>query len=234
MRGSILVREITMQTLLGSTELQYAMMFTLQRVDRVRLDDFKPFFSDLPVDPYIQGKYRQRRLSRFKVSSDEVVKLPHGHLFQSKSYNPLVGDVKREYAELDEELIELVEFKKLLFAFSDFCTLNSVALEVGVHQIRTTCSPKNFGNPAPEGIHRDGTDLIGIFAVDRQNVQGGETHLYKNRKQDPVFKQVLNPGELLLVNDREFFHYTTPIKPETEGVGTRDVFVLTCPSLIEE
>lgn len=234
MRGSILVREITMQTLLGSTELQYAMMFTLQRVDRVRLDDFKPFFSDLPVDPYIQGKYRQRRLSRFKVSSDEVVKLPHGHLFQSKSYNPLVGDVKREYAELDEELIELVEFKKLLFAFSDFCQLNSVALEVGVHQIRTTCSPKNFGNPAPEGIHRDGTDLIGIFAVDRQNVQGGETHLYKNRKQDPVFKQVLNPGELLLVNDREFFHYTTPIKPETEGVGTRDVFVLTCPSLIEE
>lgn len=234
MRGSILVREITMQTLLGSTELQYAMMFTLQRVDRVRLDDFKPFFSDLPLDPYIQGKYRQRRLSRFKVSSDEVVKLPHGHLFQSKSYNPLVGDVKREYAELDEELIELVEFKKLLFAFSDFCKLNSVALEVGVHQIRTTCSPKNFGNPAPEGIHRDGTDLIGIFAVNRQNVQGGETHLYKNRKQDPVFKQVLNPGELLLVNDREFFHYTTPIKPETEGVGTRDVFVLTCPSLIEE
>lgn len=230
----MIAREITMQTLLGSTELQYAMMFTLQRIDRIRLEDFQPFFNDLPVDPYIKGNYRQRRLSRFKVSSDEVVKLPHGYLFQSKNYNPLVGDVKREFAEIDDRLIELVEFKKLLFAFSDFCKLNSVALEVGVHQIRTTCSPDNFGNPAPEGIHRDGTDLIGIFAVDRQNVQGGETHLYKNRKQDPVFKQVLNPGELLLVNDREFFHYTTPIKPATEGVGTRDVFVLTCPSLIED
>ena len=221
-----------MQTLLGSTELAYAMMFTLQKVDNVRLEGLKPFFNDLPGDPYIKGNYRYRRLSRFKVSSDEVVKLPHGYLFQSKNYNPLVGDVKREYAEIDDGLIAHDEFKKLLFAFSDFCKLNSEALEVGVHQIRTICTPDNFGNPAPEGIHRDGTDLIGIFSVDRQNIEGGETHLYRSRKQDPVFKQVLNPGELLLVNDREFFHYTTPIKPISDGLGTRDVFVLTCPSLL--
>ncbi|HLO52291.1 MAG TPA: 2OG-Fe dioxygenase family protein [Kamptonema sp.] len=36
----------------------------------------------------------------------------------------------------------------------------------------------------------------------------------------------------MLVNDHEFLHFTTPIKPEFVGVGTRDVFVLTSPSLL--
>ncbi len=104
--------------------------------------------------------------------------------------------------------------------------------EIGIHQIRTTCSPNNFGNPAPEGIHRDGTDFVGIFSVDRTNILGGKTHLYTARMEKPVFKKVLHPGELLLVNEDDFLHFTTPIKPESIGVGTRDVFVLTSPSLL--
>ena len=106
--------------------------------------------------------------------------------------------------------------------------------EIGVHQIRTICSPENIGNPAPEGIHQDGTDLIGIFSVARKNIQGGETHLYTAKKEKPVFSKVLNPGEILLVNDHEFFHFTSPIKPQTDGLGIRDVFVLTSPSLLTE
>ncbi|PLZ94890.1 hypothetical protein CI592_22825, partial [Fischerella thermalis CCMEE 5328] len=39
---------------------------------------------------------------------------------------------------------------------------------------------------------------------------------------------------LLLINDHQFFHFTTPIKPMTDGVGTRDVFVLTSPSLLSD
>jgi len=54
------------------------------------------------------------------------------------------------------------------------------------------------------------------------------------KKQKPVFSKVLNPGELLLVNDHEFFHFTSPIKPEIEAQGSRDVFVLTSPSLLTE
>ncbi|MEH2268938.1 MAG: 2OG-Fe dioxygenase family protein, partial [Nostoc sp.] len=49
-----------------------------------------------------------------------------------------------------------------------------------------------------------------------------------------VFIKVLNPGELLLVNDHDFFHFTTPIKPQIDAQGSRDVFVLTSPSLLSE
>ena len=222
-----------MQTLLGSPESGYAISFALEKVGTIELEGFKQFFRQLPVDPYIKGKYRFRRLSRFLVTANEVTKLPHGYLYQSKQYNPLLGDVKRGFAELDDELIELDEFKKLVWEFRHYCKLNS-AVEIGVHQIRTTCSPNNFGNPAPEGIHRDGCDFVGIFSIDRSNIEGGETHLYTAKKEKPVLKKVLHPGEILLVNDRDYFHFTTPIKPTSPGEGTRDVFVLTYPSLLQD
>ncbi|WGV23170.1 2OG-Fe dioxygenase family protein [Halotia branconii] len=222
-----------MQKVWESTELEYAFLFTLRKVNSINTEGFKAFFNNLPVDPYIKGNYRSRRLSRFTVSGDNLIKLPHGYLLQSKDYNQLLGDIKREFAELDDALIELDIFKNLVLAFIDSCKLHPEA-EIGVHQIRTTCSPDNLGNPAPEGIHRDGTDFIGIFSVTRENIQGGETHLYTAKKEKPVFSKILHPGELVLVNDHEFFHFTTPIKPQTEGQGIRDVFVLTSPSLLTE
>ena len=222
-----------MRTISESTELEYAFMFTFKKVNSLNLEGIKQFFPDLPVDPYIKDNYRFRRLSRFTVSGDKLIKLPHGYFYQSQQYNPLLGDVKREFAELDDALIELDDFKKLVLAFSDSCKLHPEA-EIGVHQIRISCSPHNYGNPAPEGIHRDGTDFIGIFSVDRENIQGGETHLYTDKKEKPVFSKILNPGELLLVNDHEFLHFTSPIKPTSAQEGTRDVFVLTSPSLFSE
>ncbi|MGK7875250.1 MAG: 2OG-Fe dioxygenase family protein [Xenococcaceae cyanobacterium] len=220
-----------MPTALDLLESAYAISFGLERISSIKVEEFKHFFSALPVDPYIKDRYRLRRLSHFKIFGDELIKLPHGYLFQSKDYNPVVGDIKREFEELDDDLIGLDEFKKLVFEFSNCCKLQS-EVTIGVHQIRTTCSPKNFGNPAPEGIHRDGCDFVGIFSVDRKNIQGGETHLYAAKREKPVFKKILNQGELLLVNDHDYFHFTTPIKPLSNGEGTRDVFVLTSPSLI--
>jgi hypothetical protein len=222
-----------MQKLETATELEYAFLFTLRKVNSINPEGFKPFFINMPIDPYIKGNYRSRRLSRFTVSGNQLIKLPHGYLFQSKEYNPLVGDIKREFAELDDGLIELDIFTNLVLAFSDSCKLHPEA-EIGVHQIRTICSADNLGNPAPEGIHQDGTDFIGIFSVNRDNIQGGETHLYTAKKENPVFSKVLNPGELLLVNDHDFFHFTTPIKPQYDTQGSRDVFVLTSPSLLSE
>ncbi|MBD2414266.1 hypothetical protein FACHB389_23210 [Nostoc calcicola FACHB-389] len=222
-----------MQKVWTATELEYAFLFTLRKVNSINVEGFKPFFRNMPIDPYIKGNYRSRRLSRFIVAEDQLIKLPHGYLFQSKEYNPLLGDIKREFAELDDALIELDIFRNLVLAFSDSCKLHPEA-EIGVHQIRTICSPDNLGNPAPEGIHQDGTDFIGIFSVDRDNIQGGETHLYAAKKEKPVFSKILNSGELLLVNDHDFFHFTTPIKPEIAAQGSRDVFVLTSPSLLTE
>jgi hypothetical protein len=220
-----------MEATLDLLRSNYVISFGLEKISSIEIEKFKPFFGNLASDPYIKGTYRLRRLSAFQISGDSLIHLPHGYLFQSKDYNSLAGDIKREFAELEDEMIALEEFKKLIFEFGDRCKLQD-GVTIGVHQIRTTCSCQNFGNPAPEGIHRDGCNFVGIFAIDRHNILGGETHLYTARKEKPVFKKILDPGELLLVNDRDYLHFTTPIKPILDGTGTRDVFVLTSPSLV--
>jgi hypothetical protein len=221
-----------MQEIFVSTGFEFGFLFCMRTENAIDPAAFKPFFNNLPVDPNIKGHYRYRRLSRFRITEEGVMKLPHGYLFQSKAYNPLVGDIKREFEELSDELVNLEMFKALLLVFRDFCALRPGA-EIGVHQIRTTCSRESFGDPAPEGIHQDGTNFVCIYSVDRNNVEGAETHLYTSKSgESSVFNKILYPGEMVLVNDRKFFHYTTPVHPSGDGNGTRDVFVLTCPSLM--
>ena len=152
-----------MNTCLNPSITDYTISFGLETIDSIQVEAFKRFFADLPVDPYIKGKYRQRRLSRVRVSEDGVESLPNGYFCQSKNYNPMLGDVQRQFAPIDRQLIALHEFEKLVFEFCDRCKI-SPGGDIDVHQIRTTCSPNTFGNPAPEGIHRDGADFIGIFA----------------------------------------------------------------------
>lgn len=204
--------------------------YVLEMLTSVDVDRMVPFFDQLPLDPYLKEGYRFRRLSHFQVVDDRLIKLPRRRLFQSKAYNPLLGDVVREYEELDDRLTELEDFQKIVWEFFQFCQLCTHFNEVAVHQIRTTASLHQTGNPAPEGIHRDGVELVGIFSVSRNGIEGANTHLYRNKKNSPVFSKFLNPGEFLLFKDGQYFHYTTPIQSTLEQ-GIRDVFVLTCPGL---
>ncbi|WP_019508010.1 2OG-Fe dioxygenase family protein [Pleurocapsa sp. PCC 7319] len=206
---------------------------TLNTLNLERLDDS---FNNLPADPYIAENYRFRRLSSFNIVNNQLVKLPHSPLFQSKKYNPLVGDVVRDYAELEQNLVELPDFQTIVREFFEFCQLCSdvnqiKANEISVHQIRTVANPQEVGYPAPEGIHRDGVTLVGIFSVSRHKIEGAATSLYKSKDQDPVFNKILNPGEFVIFSDRQLFHFTSVIKATTAEVGTRDVFVLTYPGL---
>jgi hypothetical protein len=205
--------------------------YILEMLTAIGVDKLKSSFNQLPADPYLEGNYRFRRLSHFKVVDDRLIKLPHRCLFQSKQYNPLLGDVVREYDELDDDLIQLEDFQRLLWEFFQFCQLCSTSDEIAVHQIRTTASSEKLGNPAPEGIHRDGVDVVGIFSVDRHGIGGGETHLYKTKDDHPAFSKVLNPGEFLVFRDDQYFHYTSSVNATTSEQGTRDVFVLTSPGL---
>ena len=98
-----------MQKVLNSKKLGYDLLFTLQKANFINLEELQRFFQDLPVDPYIKGNYRRRRLSRFSITDGKVVKLPHGRLFQSKEYNPVVGDIQREFHVLDESVEDFVD-----------------------------------------------------------------------------------------------------------------------------
>ena len=206
--------------------------YALETINSINLNRLTNFFDNLSGDDYLAKQYRFRRLSRFKIVEGEIVKLPHNYLFQSKKYNPILGDVTREYPELEDELIQIKDFQNIIREFYEFCKFCSARNEIAVHQIRTTTSKNQIGEPAPEGIHRDGVDLVGIFCVNRNQIEGGVTSLYKSKNENPILSKILNPGEFLIFNDERFFHYTSPITVMRSQTGIRDVFVLTSPGLL--
>jgi hypothetical protein len=202
-------------------------LYTLDAFPAAALPGLRPWFADLPIDPYIQGHFRRRRFSRFIGRPGQLKHLPHHSFEQSRSVNYLLGGVKREYQELDRGLYDSEAFRVLIQAYIDHLGIDPLVTEMGVHQIRILCTPDMEGDPAPEGIHQDGFDYVGIYCIDRDNVTGANTHLYRDKAQPPIFSRELQPGEAVYVNDREVFHYTDPVHPRVAGEGHRDVFVIT-------
>lgn len=217
-----------------SMGFELGFMFCMKSENSIDPSIFKPFFVNLPVDPNIKTFHRFRRLSKFKITGDGIIKVPNGYFVQGCDYNPLLGEVKRQFESLDDDLVRLDTFQSLLCMFRDFCTLRPGA-DIGVHQIRTTCSAKSIGEVVPEGIHQDGVDFVCIYVVDRSNIEGAETYIYTNKQGDSsIFNKILDPGDLVMLNDRKFYHYTSAVQPASIGNGSRDVFILTHPSLMAE
>ncbi len=211
--------------------LKCLISYAIEHPSGVNVARLRPFFEALPPDPYLDDPYRYRRFSQFEVKARTLRQLPHAPFLQSKNYNPLLGDIAREYEALEPGLIDLVDFQRVVLEFYDFCEGCSPTLTLGVHQIRITAHPTSIGYPAPEGIHQDGVNLVGIFCVGRTGIEGGESYLYNHPKGLPIFMKVLNPGELLVVNDRELYHFATSIRASTMETGCRDIFVLTNPAM---
>ncbi len=201
-------------------------LFTLDAFPAAGLPQLRPSFARLPFDPYISRRFRQRRLSRFDGPPSHLRHLRHSVFAQSQAVNQLLGGVVREYEELEDELIAQPGFRAMIASFVAHVGLPPSTV-LGVHQIRILCSGTLAGDPAPEGIHQDGFDAIGIFCISRVNVVGANTHLYRSPSGQPVFSRELQPGEVLYVDDRELYHYTDPLHPRVEGDGHRDVFVIT-------
>jgi hypothetical protein len=201
--------------------------YKLERIRNLHFAVFDPYFQNLPLDPYVQGKFRLRRFSRFQGSPERLKRLEHKYFEQSAAVNKLAGGIKRDFAELDDQMLALPDFHMLVAQFVDFSKIDPEFAEIGIHQIRIVCSPDIVGEPAPEGIHQDGFNFVGIFCIKRENLIGAETHLYENPANPPIFAKELQPGEFVLVNDRRLYHFTSGMKPAGVGNGVRDVFVMT-------
>ena len=197
----------------------------MQKLGLRNLNALRGSFDSLPPDPYLAEPYRSRRFSKFRVASENLRLMNHSVFVQAKEYNPLLGEVRREYMELEEDLTTRDEFKILILDFLKLCQIWPQETEVGVHQIKVTSSAQKLGYPAPEGLHQDGFDFIGIFCVSRDNINGGETALYEARNTEPIYRRVLEPGELLVIDDRLLLHYTSPIETLDHAGGERNVFV---------
>ena len=191
----------------------------------------------MPKDAYLKdgGHYRSRRHSCFIFEQGQLRLAPARAHWQSLDYNALHGGMKRWFDPITSQTIEQQVWVDLLSAFaqtaSDLCLVDpSKQLDVPwcieAHQFRID-TQNGIGRPTPEGAHRDGVDLVGVFMVDRQNIKVGETRVFDAHGSSGQRFTLTEPWSLLLLDDAKVIHETTPIQPTAQG-GYRDTLVLTC------
>jgi hypothetical protein len=188
-----------------------------------------PYFENLPTDKYVDSDHRFRSYARFQAQGSNIGRLPHGTFNQSSRFNRVVGNIEREFAEMDNDMIQTPYFQHILQTFMQRTGTDKDHSVVEVHQIRVTCDSDATSAPAPEGIHQDGYRFVGIFCVQRKNISGGYTQVYMSPvEQHPHLNTVLEENQCVILNDARFFHHISEtLSSEVGEKGVRDVFVFT-------
>jgi hypothetical protein len=183
----------------------------------------------LELDRYLQAgaTFRRRRYGRYYWSpaTDALLALPHETYFQPTDQNTYAGGIRRDFAPLRPNTAGNPFLAALVR-----CTFACLPLaeerrrrtwEVRIHQIRIIASMNEAGQPAPEGIHQDGTDFLTLHLVRRRNVVGGRSTIYDLDRKPIVSCTMRKTLDSLILEDPRIMHGVTPVHPadgRTEGV----------------
>ncbi|MBM6552094.1 2OG-Fe dioxygenase family protein [Marinomonas ostreistagni] len=211
--------------MLTTKSAQQAFCLELGQLTHDAVDHLAPSFESLPDNPYADGHYRLRRYSRFEFRNDTLTRLPTRAFVQDASINHFQGDVKRTYPEIEDATVADNCFVELFEHFQKMADLPEGAT-IEVHQMRIFADHHEV-QVAPEGIHQDGFDRIGIYVIQRCNIRGGEVSVHTGENAPALLKYPLDHGEFVVLNDKKFYHYATPIVPRDGELGYMDAFVLT-------
>ncbi len=184
-------------------------------------------FDRLPTDVYLRSGTRSRRFSWFAGTPQSPVKLPHKLFYQTAKYEGR-PDIHREFDEIDASVYNHPSFQNILGCFVRVTDVNMANTPIEVHQIRIRAGGGFDGNASPEGVHRDGCHYLGVFVVDRDGVEGGETSVHLNKTDGPIYSEILPPGHFLFIDDEKVMHHALPMTAKTgKKVVYWDIFVLT-------
>jgi hypothetical protein len=201
-------------------------LYELDRLPSLDMGTIKGSFDELPPDDYVERRLRSRRYSCYIYQDGALQRLSQKNFMQTREINKALGQVEREYQDIDSALETDPAYLKIFDEFVAHTGLTEDSL-IEVHQIRWHCRG-HIKEPAPEGTHQDGFDFIGMFMIDTHNVDGGEIIIYEDPDDAPCFKKHLDNGEFVILNDKKLFHNAAPLVPTANKEdGHWDVIVLT-------
>jgi hypothetical protein len=186
----------------------------------------------LELDRYLESgaKFRLRRYGRYYWSpaNDALAPLPVEPYFQPEDENPYAGGITRDFAPLLPDTMHNPFLHALVRA--TFACLpiagdrQDATWEVRIHQIRIVASAEEPGQPAPEGIHQDGTDFLTLHLVRRHNIVGGVSTIY-DLDRKPIQRYTMRESlDSLILEDPRIMHGVTPVhSADGRTLGTRDL-----------
>lgn len=183
-------------------------------------------FTNLPKSNYLDGAFRLRRFSHFTYVRDKVCELPQKAFSQGSDINTFQGDVAREYPAIEADVVSSEAFSEMFKNFKDMTEIDDDTT-IEVHQMRILGNKNSATEAAPEGVHQDGFDYLGVFVIERHNIQGGEICVHPNKEQQPIFKHAFDKGEFVVLNDKRFWHSAQSLAAVNDELAYMDVFVLT-------
>src|SRR6185437_14046969 len=159
--------------------------------------------------------------------------LPQYALQQSIKYNPVHGDMRREYPRINDNIVNSADFHKLLVLYAAFFGWGD-AIVLAQFQ-RVDCYANRVGLPAVEGFHQDGNRHVAMLVVNRNNItddSGVSQYVMDDngKKTDElIFDSVIPAGQLIYWNDKRVWHYGTELKVadphQNGGRGVRDIIL---------
>ena len=163
-----------------------------------------------------------------------VWNLPQYVMQQSIKYNPVHGDMRREYPRINEAIINSEDFHKLLIHYASFFGWSDAIVLVQFQ--RVDCLSNRVGQPTIEGFHQDGNRHVGMLVVNRNNItsdSGVSQYVMDDngkKTDDLIFDDVIPPGKLIYWNDKRVWHYGSELKVADANVnggrGTRDIIIM--------
>jgi hypothetical protein len=198
-------------------------------------------WQDLPIDQYLKdgGRYRKRRHGSYVVQADTATLAPHRAHWQPLEYNALHGGMTRWFEPLQPDLAQHPHWLQMLVRLGAvFSQVEARAVGnepaqqpnpqpwfVEAHQFRID-TEGGIGRPTPEGAHRDGVDYVVVILVGRYQLLGGESRVFEAHGRKGERFTLSQPWTMVLLDDHQVIHETTPIRPLAEG-AYRDTLVLT-------
>jgi hypothetical protein len=199
--------------------------------------DFMRSFNDLPSDKYVPNNdpvTRSRRYANLKIDVTDNYKYElqytNNNIFQQK-----VDDnrgVIRQFELIDIYHVNQIWLLDFLTQISALSVLNHnyykghnkiKEVDIHLHQVRQTAYYDVEAHNSPEGIHRDGCDyIVSAMVIMRNNVIDGESIIYDQNKMIN-YKTILDDQEGIFQEDTKQWHYVTPIRCISEGIGFRDI-----------
>lgn len=173
---------------------------------------------DFPVD-----RERARDVIRYRWSDDAVALEP----FDRITITDRAGiDGEREHWRV--HLLKDPEAEKLIHKILELVPPERRQADgtLGVNLFRT------FTNVVTKP-HHDDEEYVIIYVIDRIG-NGAETYLYDpdlvhdgQELPEPVLRQQLNPGDIIIFKDKTFKHGATPLIRPPGGTARRDALVCT-------
>jgi hypothetical protein len=199
--------------------------------------DFRNSFHLLPEDKYIN---QTGAITRSRKYANIVVDVSNNYEYEVKLTNNTIfkqtvddnRGIERKFELINPHHLQQPWILDFITQVSALSVMNHnyqkdgkqiKSVDVHLHQVRQITHYNHEAHNSPEGIHRDGCDyIVSAFVLSRENVIGGESIIY-NENKELQYKTILNNQEGIYQEDRQQWHYVTPINIHKDKIGFRDL-----------